>query len=135
MVPLSPLYICLKKQNVMEKISKLIRCAAKRWAEKRKNTDSPEQKTVETPERIETQVEKTTTQTVQNITKNLIFPLQETGNIVHKAVYCVIFFARDYYKIHFDTEQIRALREHLTCWEMTHNHTGRQRIFCISPPS
>ena len=37
----------------MEKISKLIRCAAKRWAEKRKNTDSPEQKTVET------QVEKT----------------------------------------------------------------------------
>lgn len=43
----------------MEKISKLIRCAAKRWAEKRKNTDSPEQKTVETPERIETQVEKT----------------------------------------------------------------------------
>lgn len=119
----------------MEKISKLIRCAAKRWAEKRKNTDSPEQKTVETPERIETLVEKTTTQTVQNITKNLIFPLLETSNIVRKAVYYVIFFARDYYKIHFDTEQIRALREHLTCWEMTHNHTGRQRIFCISPPS
>ena len=32
----------------MEKISKLIRCAAKRWAEKRRNTDSPEQKTVKT---------------------------------------------------------------------------------------
>ena len=120
----------------MEKISKLIRCAAKRWAEKRKNTDSPEQKTVETPERIETQNEKdekVTTQTVLNITENLIFLFLKTSDIFRTAIHCIIRFTHDY-SPHLNTEQVRTLRLPLTCFGMTGNYIRLQRILCIFLP-
>ncbi len=43
----------------------------------------------------------------------LSFLLLKTNDIFRKAVYCVVRFARDYYKSRFDTEQVSDIKSAL----------------------
>lgn len=84
----------------MERISKLVRRAVKRWAEERKGTDMPEQNTAGTAEHIETPAERVVEkeQTVQAVIGSLMVLLFKANRSFCKVPYGTVCLNRICYQ-------------------------------------